>query len=193
MALAGLGRETNLLGSTVLADRLPRSRRDLGRAAAQAALVAAPFVLWALYVRSLYPDPRHSDFDNFALPLSGYLLRWESTLHDLQAEGWSSLARFSLASLVGLTTQVGYLAARWDWRNPWWRLGAIYAVLMATLDVPVWEGYPGASMRVLLPLAFAFNVLAVRSRWSWPLLVLGNLSVWQGLAEIEAPLLAGWR
>jgi hypothetical protein len=46
----------------------------------------------------------------------------------------------------------------------------------------MWDGYPGAFVRVLLPTTVAFNVLLPASRWSGPLFVLGNLPVISGLA-----------
>lgn len=191
MALAGLGRETNLLGGSVLATRVPASLPAAAAAAAQAAIVVAPVVVWALYVRAVYAGYTYSNVDNFGVPFAGYLERWVHTLETLRAEGWDSLARYNLASLVALTTQAVFVVTRWQWGSPWWRLGAAYCVLLATLSLPVWEGYPGASMRVLLPLSFAFNVLVVQSRWCWPLVVLGNLSVWQGVKAIEVPFLSG--
>lgn len=192
VALAGLGRETNLLGGATLVDRVPRTAREVAMAAGRVALVVAPLVLWALYVRSVYPTALQADLANFALPFTGYVDRGAEMIHALQADGWSSPARFSLASLVGLTTQGVFLATRWDWRSPWWRLGVGYLVLMATLNEPVWEGYPGASMRVLVPMSFAFNVLVARSRWCWPLAIVGNLAVLEGLVQIEVPFVSDW-
>jgi hypothetical protein len=91
--------------------------------------------------------------------------------------------------MLGLTVQMGYLLWRREWGSAWWRVGAIYCVLMPFLSYLVWEGYPGAFPRVLLPVSFAFNVLVVKSRWFWPLVILGNLSVWHGLPMIGVPYL----
>ena len=91
--------------------------------------------------------------------------------------------------LVGITVQAGYLVLRPAWTQPWWRLGAAYVVLMALLGTAVWEGSPGAFVRVLLPLTFAFNVLVTQSRWFWPLAILGNLSVYHGLEMFRVPWL----
>jgi hypothetical protein len=56
-------------------------------------------------------------------------------------------------------------------------VGAAYAVLMMVLGDAVWENYPSAAARVLLPMTLAFNILVPRGRW-WPLLLLvGNLGV----------------
>ena len=62
---------------------------------------------------------------------------------------------------------------------PWWRVAAAYAVLMLLVDKAVWEGSPGAVMRVLLPLTVGFNILLLRhtdrSFWTW--YVVGNLQL----------------
>jgi hypothetical protein len=102
-------------------------------------------------------------------------------------EGWGSFARYKFFAIVGLTTQAGFLAMRRDWGSPWWRVGAAYAVLMPFLSALLWEGYPGAASRVLLPMTFAFNVLVGRSRWFWPLAILGNLSILNGIPTIQMP------
>jgi len=70
-------------------------------------------------------------------------------------------------------------------RDAWWRAGAVYALMMMVLAMPVWEGFPGAAARVLLPMGLAFNVLATRSgaRLIW--LLAGNLAVLNGLQVIR--------
>lgn len=79
--------------------------------------------------------------------------------------------------LVALTVQFFFFILWPDRRNPWWRLGAAYAALMVFLGDAVWEGYPGAASRVLLPMALAFNILVPRRGAWWIVLVLGNLTV----------------
>lgn len=59
---------------------------------------------------------------------------------------------------------------------------------MVMVTAPVWEGYPGAASRVVLPLTLAFNVLVPAGRRWLPVLVLGNLSVFAGLAEMDPPI-----
>jgi hypothetical protein len=58
---------------------------------------------------------------------------------------------------------------------------------MPFLSYPIWEGDPGAIVRVVLPMSVAFNVLVVRSRWFWPLFVAGNLTVLHGIHMIKVP------
>ena len=191
MGLVGLGRESNLAATGMLVDRVPRSVREGLSLCARLLLAALPFVAWSLYVRSVYPAFSYSNPDSFALPFSGYVSKWAISLDQLRASGWwGSWARFNIAALVSLTTQAGFLVARRDWQGPWWRVGAAYCVLMPMLSVAVWEGDPGAMMRVLLPMSVAFNVMVVRSRWFWPLAILGNLSVLHGIHMINVPWLA---
>ena len=190
MGLAGLGRETNLLGSGMLVEELPKTPRQVLKTGGALLMAIGPFVLWSLYVRSVYPDFNYSNPASFGVPFSGYAKTWVETISELRAGGWNSYARFTLVALVSLTTQAAYLLARRDWKSPWWRMGVVYAVFMPLLSPLVWEGYPGAAVRVLLPMSFAFNVLVVKDRWFWPLVILGNVSVLDGVAELRPPLLS---
>ena len=56
---------------------------------------------------------------------------------------------------------------------------------MMLLGPSVWQGYPGAATRVLLPMTVAFNILLLRNRMFWPLFVAGNLLVVPGLAALN--------
>lgn len=187
MALAGLGRETNLIASGMLVNRAPRTRQTIREGIGQAALVALPFGLWWLYLKFRYPTFAVSNPDSFSVPFSAYIEEWRITINELGLYGWGSFARYKFFAIVGLTTQAGFLLMRRDWRSPWWRMGAAYAALMPFLSVLVWNGYPGAAVRVLLPMTFAFNVLVGKSRWFWPLAILGNLSILNGIPTIEMP------
>ena len=73
-----------------------------------------------------------------------------------------------------------------DWKNPWWRVGISYVLLMVVLGPNVWAGYSGSATRVLLPMTFAFNVILPRDLWFWPLFALGNLTVLHSLEVIQA-------
>ena len=89
--------------------------------------------------------------------------------------------------MIGFTTQAVVLLFVRDWRNPWWRAGVGSVVLMTFLGPVVWEGYPGAVTRVLLPMTFAFNAVLPRNHWFWPLFFLGNLSVLPALEALRVP------
>jgi hypothetical protein len=186
LGLAGLGRETSLLAAGLLVDRFPSTRRQTLILIGKGVAVGLPLLLWILYIRSLYPTFNVSNPDSFSMPFSGYVERWRAILHELMTDGWWTFARFNLASMIGLTTQVVFIAWRRQWDSPWWRIGAAYCLLMPLLSILVWEGAPGAAHRVLLPVSFAFNVLVARlpNRWFWPFVILGNLSVWHGMPTL---------
>lgn len=191
MGFSGLGRETNLAASGILVERVPQTRVDALHLAGKLLVAALPFLLWVLYLRSLYHAFTYSNPDNFAFPFAGYFTKWMVTIDALRTSGWwGSYARFNLLALVGITTQAGFLLARREWSSPWWRMGTAYVALMPVLSFAVWGGDPGAATRVLLPMSFAFNVLIVRSRWFWPLAILGNLSALHGLHMLNVPWVA---
>ena len=187
VGLAGLAKDINLLWGAVLIapDGLRRyGWRDL---CVWGLLVAGPLSLWMFFVAASLDSEGMGDGRNFAPPLTGYLENWSLTLAALRDEGWDSYVRLSLYALIGLTTQGAVLLAVRDWRNPWWRAGVGSVVLMTFLGPAVWEGYPGAVTRVLLPMTFAFNTVLPKNRWFWPLFVLGNLSVLPGLEVLRVP------
>ena len=192
IGLAGLGRETNILAGAALVDR-PTRLSALLTLAAQAVAVVLPLVFWLAYLRLSHPG---ADFDlgssgNFAAPFTGMFEEWRVTFAELGAEGWASFARFDLMAVLGVTLQGLFLVvtAVRKWRLPWHRVGLAYAVLMVFLGTAVWEGYPGAYTRVLLPMVWAYNILLPRERpWLfWPLVLAGNLSILNGLESLRTP------
>ena len=192
MAISGLGRETNMIGSGLLVSRMSPTRQDILALCGKAACVVLPFFLWSLYVSSIYPSFSYTNPASFAMPFSGYLTKWSTTLGEYYRDGWHSNARFNVAILIGVSVQMAFLALRWEWKSAWWRMAAPYCVLFAMTSYAVWGGLPGAAPRVLLPLTFAFNVLVARLEgWSfWALVILGNLSVVSGIVVIETPWLS---
>lgn len=75
----------------------------------------------------------------------------------------------------------------------WWRLGAVYAILMLVLGDAVWEGHIGAAVRAILPLILAFNIMLPRTAKALPLLILANALSFAGIAHLadkEPPLSA---
>jgi hypothetical protein len=191
LGLAGLARETNLLGAVILIpDRLTMG--EVARFAGRLAIAVAPLLLWVgyLWYRGMPPDDR--GHRNFAPVFSEFIDKWVTTVAILRADGWDSFARFSLVALIGLTTQLAVLLWQRDWRNLWWRMGIAYAALMVVLGPAVWEGQPGAVTRVAVPMAIAFNILVVKSRWFWPLWLLGNAGIIHGVDFMRLPWLSGW-
>jgi hypothetical protein len=150
--------------------------------------VCTPLLLWMAYLARVDLSPGETGTSNFALPFAG--VRAEvagDDGRDPRRRGWGSFARFSLLSLVALTTQLVVLLYLLDWRSAWWRMGIAYAGLMLVVGEAVWYGYPGATARVVLPMTFAFNILLPRTAWFWPLWVLGNASMLVGLSAMRVP------
>jgi hypothetical protein len=188
LGLAGLCRETNVLGAVALLPRGPLRPGAVAMAALRAAIVTVPLLLWLAYLWSIDLPTQHAGAGNFGRPLASFADKWLITIAELRAKGWDSFTVTSLLSLIALTTQAAFLLLHRKRDSAWWRVGVVYLALMVVLGPAVWQGYPGAATRVVLPMTFAFNVLVVRSRWFWPLWLLGNANVLRGLEAIHAPV-----
>jgi hypothetical protein len=188
-ALSGLGKETNLLGSAALLPRLPDGGRAWGVAVVRGLLTVVPLALWvtyiALFVGGKAGDPGARNFD---LPFAAYGRKWGSVLESLpDVSAFNAWPLWGLLMLVALTVQFLFLVLRPQWTQAWWRIGLSFAVLMIFLGDAVWEGYPGAASRVLLPMQLAFNVLVPVGRGWRAVLVLGNLTMLAAPAALESP------
>ncbi|GAB1488543.1 hypothetical protein MASR2M8_09880 [Opitutaceae bacterium] len=190
MAIAGLGKETNILAGSLLLDPSARGWRRWLVISAQGALVLAPLALWVLYLTLSLGSDGGTGSRNFDQPFVAYIAKWQETLNQIEVEGAASVAKWSLMMLIALTVQLTYFLVRPQWRQPWWRVGISYSVLMIVLGDAVWEGYPGAASRVLLPLTLAFNVLLPRGRWWLVPLLLGNLTVFTIFDSLKPPTLS---
>jgi hypothetical protein len=193
--VSGLGRETNLLAVAAQLRPVALAWRPIAMRAAEIALVLLPLVIWFDYIYSIYRSLLYTSGSTLGQPLAAFAWKWQVTLAEVAARGWQANARFSLLTLIALSVQVAYVAIRFDWRNAWWRLGAAYALLMPLLGRALWNGEPPTALRVLLPLAIAFNVLlrdCERPRLFWPLFIAGNATVVQGLAMLRVPFIWSW-
>jgi hypothetical protein len=192
--VAGLGRETNVLAAASQARPMSLTWRSIAAQVVQIALIVLPLAIWFDYIYSIYRGLLYTTGKTLATPLGGFVWKWQVTLAALDAHGWTA-ARFGLLTLIAVTVQGVYVLARFDWKNPWWRLGLAYAALMLLLGRPLWEGEPATALRVLLPLSLAFNVLlreCTRSDRFWPLFVGGNLTVVPGLVLLHVPFISRW-
>jgi hypothetical protein len=189
LGVAGLGKETAVIAGASLAAGRPGKPRDWLLLAAKAALVAGPLVLWCLYLKGALGTTGTLGQRNFSAPFLGIAAKAREVLGQVSEEGFSlsSHGTLDLLVLVGLVTQGAFLAYEFRWKDPWWRLGAGFALLMVFLGDAVWEGFPSAAPRVLLPMTLAFNVLVPRGWRLLPLLLLGNIGV-LGSAELLEPL-----
>lgn len=186
LALAGLGKETSLLASSGV-DFDWRAPRTWGKTALTVILVALPLLAWMGYVRWKFGPADDPGMGNFTWPLAGYVEKWRATWSEAFTRDSSALNWATLAVVVAIGAQAAFFLVRWRPAERWWRVGGAFALMMLFLSTPVWEGYPGASTRVLLPMTLAFNVLVPRGvRWL-PLLLIGNLTVAASVFEFSPP------
>ena len=177
--LSGLGKDTSILCGSALGP--PASRTSRARIAylCQAVLVALPLTIWVGCLRLLLGPGDTLGWSNFSFPGLEVARKILGTVSSLVAEKHplASVPMFDGLVLAGLLAQFLFFVLRVRLKDPWWRLGASYAVLLLFLGKAVWEDYPSAASRVLLPMTLAFNVRVPRGGW-WPaLLVAGNLGI----------------
>jgi len=142
--------------------------------------------LWLAYLAWQLPSV-DSGWDNFSWPGAAWMEKWRFTWRDLRDPVFPWAAWTTLGVMIGITVQMLWLLLRWRPTAFWWRFGVGHAAMALFLGTVVWEGYPGAAARVLLPLQLAFNALAVKSSRAVLWLVLGNLGLGAGLLAIASP------
>ena len=180
LAAAALARETSLLAFAGLAERPVFSLRT----GLRALLVAVPLAAWLVYLRWRV-GPADAGWANFTLPGSGLVEKWVAATSALFTVADHTLAFSTWLATLGLTTQAVFFATRWRPDDRWWRVGLAYTVLLLFLGTAVWEDFPGAALRVLLPLTLAFNVLVHRTRAPLAWLLLGHLTVFAGFVALR--------
>ncbi len=189
MGVGGLGKETNILGAAVLAKPEENTVKAWAAMIVRGALVAVPLAVWTACILVWFgAEGANTGARAFGLPFVEWWKKAVATVSEL-AEGPANPA-FALSSLfmvIAVTVQFLVVVLRPRWSDAWWRVGAAYAVLLVFLGEAVWEGYPGATSRVMLPLLVAFNVLVPKGRGWWVVLVLGNLTVLNTPALFKPP------
>jgi hypothetical protein len=188
MGFSGLGKDTSVLCGMALPPPSRRDRTTWLPWLARAVIVVAPLLVWLVCLRLWLGRADDVGARNFALPFAGLANKLQDIVSSMAAAGNNSpwISRYDLLGIIGLVAQFFFFAVRIRWRDPWWRVGASYAVLMAFLGDAVWEHYPSAAARVLLPMTLAFNILVPRRRGWMLLLLVGNLGV-IGSADLMKP------
>ncbi len=186
LALAGLGKETSLLAGAGI-DFDVRAPRTWGRAAITVGVIALPLLAWMGFIRWKFGPAEDPGLGNFTLPLAGLAEKFGTAWRELDVADIWSLNGAVLATALALAVQGLFFVVRWRPAERWWRVGAAFAVMMMFLSTPVWEGYPGAATRVLLPMTLAFNVLVPRGLKWLPVLIAGNLTVAASVFEFSPP------
>jgi hypothetical protein len=176
VGVAGLGRETNVLGA--LAQPWPTDRQSLVRLGVSLIVAALPLLLWYDYLRSIYRSTLMTSVSSFVVTGTGLANGWRHVLSAVWQIGLFTGHGLFLCLLLSLAVQAVYLAVRRDVARPWWRVAAAYAVMMVFLHPTLVDPVTGAITRVMLPLTVGFNVLLASERRParfWPWFVAGNL------------------
>jgi hypothetical protein len=182
LGVSGLGKETNLLAGAALLRPAANTARGWLAVAGRGLVIVLPLALWLVVLWRWLGDIGGPGVRNFAAPFTAYVTKWQQLVHDPDA-----FAGLSVLMLVALTVQFLFFALRPRGRDAWWRVAAAYSVLMIFLGDAVWEGYPGAASRVLLPMTLAFNILVPRGWKWWLVLLLGNLTIFAAYDTLRAP------
>lgn len=180
LAAAALARETAVLAIAGLCKPPWFSRRNLARLV----LAAAPLAGWFAYIRWQI-GPGAPGWWNFAFPGAGLAEKVRDAFAALTTVDDAPLAWSNLLATLAFVTQAVFFALRRRPDERWWRIGFAHTLLLLALGTAVWEGFPGAVARVLLPLQLAFNVLVHRTRAPLAWLLLGNLSLFSGLLAVR--------
>ena len=187
LGAAMLTKETSLLAGTALIPARGSGAGAWARAVGLGALALVPFVVWLGYVRWKAGPGNDPGLGNFTWPLAGLAEKCGVVLAELAVRGAQPEIVGSVLVVIALMTQAAFFFLHREPGRAWWRVGVGFAGLMMFVAQPVWEGYPGAATRVLLPMTLAFNLLVPRGRRWLAVLVLGNLSAIVGVNEFSAP------
>lgn len=184
LALGGLARET-ILGFAPAWWHGPwTSPKTWLRNLGGSIVAGLPLLLWMAYVRRM-AGAAPQGIGNFTWPISGWVGKWSEILAAFREQPqFLGLELATFAAFLGLTVHAAYFLLRPRPANGWWRAGMAGVLLMVFLGPSVWEGNPGAALRVLLPMSFAFAVLLTRDRASWGWIVAGALPVVSGIIAL---------
>lgn len=194
LAISGLGKETNVLAGTALIPGFRAGGRAWLLVAVRGILVGLPLALWLAYIASAVAPSMDAGQRNFSAPLAAYFHKWSVVLAELPDVAWPGLGAFwGACVLVSLSAQFLFFVLRPRWEQAWWKVGLSFSLLMLVLGDAVWEGYPGAACRVLLPMQVAFNVLVPSGGrfWRWVLLA-GNLTLFASPFALQPPPVNGY-
>jgi hypothetical protein len=173
-AAAGLVRETSVLACAALFPP-DRDRRAWRAAVPLVALGLLPTVAWTAFL--IHHFAGGAGARNFDWPLVAYGKKVAEVWGVVREGRFGAYTRIELPEVIALGTQAVFLIARPRPRELWWRIGAGFILLWALLGWAIWEGWPSAASRALLPMTLAFNRLAPRVRRGLALLIAGNLTV----------------
>lgn len=177
LTLGNLTKETSLMSCLALLCDYSTGKLPWRRILVSLGVCALPLAAWSLYVRQQFPPSvTVSSLGNFTWPLVGLIAHFKDCCAAVLAGDLDARYSMGLLAILGFIIQTFVL-----WRSPqpraaWWRIGAVYSLLLVFLGPWVWSGY-WAACRALLPMTVAFNLLLPAQRNFWPLWALGNVTM----------------
>ncbi|HEY4248601.1 MAG TPA: hypothetical protein VGM64_17400 [Lacunisphaera sp.] len=177
LALGNLTKETTLIGTLALNCEGLKDRRKWGQFIFGMIIAVLPLGIWWLYVDHRFNAPSSSEgWGNLNWPFVDMVAQGRLCLEKLLKGNFDGRYSFGLLAIMGLVVQSITLWCLRDFKSPWWRVGAAYALLLPFLGLWIWSGY-WAACRAVLPLTIAFNLLLPANRRFWPLWITGNLTM----------------
>lgn len=179
-AASGLVREVSVIASAALWAPARRTPSASARALLVAATCVLPAAIWSIVLYSHYGFHDAAQSTNMGIPLVAILEESRALASSVvRARSFLQLQHVQdeFFVFVSLVTQAGFVLLRPQIKAPWWRVGAIFAVLALCRSSVGWEDAATALPRVYLPLTLAFNILVPRTRAGVALLLAGNLTV----------------
>lgn len=172
---AALTKETSLLACGVFGDSTARPS-PWRNALVCTATAAVPLVLWSFYVGSVFGFSTGLGEGNFDWPGLAWTRHLRECGRSLLAGDFDGRYSFGLLAALSLAWQAVWIWRHPEPRNPWWRIGAVYALLLPLLGDGVWHGY-WAALRAMLPLTLAYTLLIRNERRFWLLLLPGHATL----------------
>lgn len=173
-ALAALfTRETSILAMAGFPKLESFQKKPWLRGLASGFLLLGLYSVWLFYIHMRF-IPHAGTSGNIDWPFSALLSSTQTALQALAEGRWDTPRYYGgVLAAVGFSFQCFYLLAKWDWKNPLWRVGMLYGLLVIMLGIEPWKGI-WAPARVGLPLTFVFNCYLPKNRWFYPCWWLGN-------------------
>jgi hypothetical protein len=172
-AIAGLIRETTILGGGAFWPYGSQTKRPKLKAVACYSCAILPLGMWVIWLSWFVREGEVLGRSNFDWPGLGFLRQCNLCVGQLARGNFDSRYLFGLIGALGLASQSLDILLRPRYAEIWWRLALGFALLFWVISDNVWKGY-WAAARALLPMTFAFNLLTTDDRRFWARLSFAN-------------------
>jgi hypothetical protein len=173
LAAAGLVREASILAAAGIGWPNRAEPRQWGRPLLIGATCVLPAIVWTVIVGAHFQTVETT---SLGAPFVGFVAGVRQIYATLRMEGLLA-ARNDILVVVALLVQAGFLIVQRRPAQPWWRVGAAFALLLLFTNQDPWADPFSTVPRAILPLTLAFNILVPRTRLGLVVLVAGNLTV----------------